>query len=123
MDCQERSLCTLLSLTDTNIHIYTYTYIRAKYQEVYKKVSAMGERLKKEKKSGPSNDEQLQLYGYAKIAEGKDISAASKPGMFDLAGKAKYAKWKEFVDAGITQKDAEDKYVEAGEAILAKYDN
>ncbi|KAI1514675.1 Acyl CoA binding protein [Pyrenophora tritici-repentis] len=94
----------------------------AKFQEVYKKVSDMGTRLKKEGKSGPSNDEQLQLYGYAKIAEGKDFSAASKPGMFDMAGKAKYNKWKEFVDAGMSQKDAEDKYVKVGEDILAKYD-
>ena len=33
----------------------------AKYQETYKKVSAMGEKLKKAGKSGPSNDEQLQV--------------------------------------------------------------
>ncbi|KAF7575585.1 hypothetical protein PtrM4_072090 [Pyrenophora tritici-repentis] len=39
-----------------------------------------------------------------------------------MAGKAKYNKWKEFVDAGVSQKDAEDKYVKVGEDILAKYD-
>jgi hypothetical protein len=27
----------------------------------------------------------LQLYAYAKIAEGKDFAAAEKPGMFNLA--------------------------------------
>lgn len=27
----------------------------------------------------------MQLYAYAKVAEGKDFSAAKKPGMFDLA--------------------------------------
>jgi hypothetical protein len=27
----------------------------------------------------------VQLYAYAKVAEGKDFSAAKKPGMFDLA--------------------------------------
>lgn len=38
-------------------------------------------------------------------------------------GKAKQKKWQEFVDAGISQKDAEDKYVKLGEELLAKYDN
>ena len=27
----------------------------------------------------------LQLYAYAKVAEGKDFSKAEKPGMFNLA--------------------------------------
>jgi acyl-CoA-binding protein len=101
------------------------------------------------------------LYAYAKVAEGKDFSAAKKPGMFDLAvrlpnlasthchttpiehapsehatingnkpvsntdntqGKAKYNKWKEVVDAGTTKKQAEDKYVELGEQLVAKHD-
>ncbi|OIC15116.1 hypothetical protein A7L51_19765, partial [Acinetobacter baumannii] len=96
------------------------TMTGAKFQDTYKKVSAMGEKLKKAGKSGPTNDEQLQLYAYAKIAEGKDFSAASKPGMFDMAGKAKYNKWKEYVDNGVSQQDAEHKYEEVGEAILGK---
>ena len=37
-------------------------------------------------------------------------------------GKAKYNKWKEVVDAGTTQKQAEDEYVKAAEEILAKHD-
>jgi diazepam-binding inhibitor (GABA receptor modulating acyl-CoA-binding protein) len=95
----------------------------AKYTEVYKKVSQMGEKLKAAGKQGPSNDEQLSLYAYAKVAEGKDFAAAEKPGMFNLAGKAKYNKWQEQVNAGLSQKDAEAKYVELGEQLLAKYDN
>ncbi|CAO2652897.1 Nn.00g023080.m01.CDS01 [Neocucurbitaria sp. VM-36] len=94
----------------------------AKYTETYKKVSAMGEKLKAAGKQGPTNDEQLHLYAYAKVAEGKDFTAAKKPGMFDLAGKAKYNKWKEVVDAGTSQKEAEDKYVELGQELLAKHD-
>ncbi|CAN9082378.1 unnamed protein product [Alternaria alternata] len=94
----------------------------AKYTQTYQKVSAMGEKLKAAGKQGPSNDEQLKLYAYAKVAEGKDINDAKKPGMFDLAGKAKYNKWKEVVDAGTTQKQAEDEYVKAAEEILAKHD-
>ncbi|KAF1945001.1 hypothetical protein EJ02DRAFT_451841 [Clathrospora elynae] len=94
----------------------------AKYTETYKNVSTMGEKLKAAGKQGPSNDEQLGLYAYAKVAEGKDFGAAKKPGMFDLTGKAKYNKWKEVVDAGTTQEQAEDKYVELGEQVVAKYD-
>lgn len=33
----------------------------AKYTETYQKVSAMGEKLKKAGKQGPSNDEQLHV--------------------------------------------------------------
>lgn len=40
-----------------------------------------------------------------------------------IQGKAKYSKWKEVVDANTTQQEAEDKYVELGEQLLAKHDN
>ncbi|EMD88130.1 hypothetical protein COCC4DRAFT_202257 [Bipolaris maydis ATCC 48331] len=95
----------------------------AKFDEVYKKVSAMGEKLKAAGKQGPSNDEQLQLYAYAKIANGTDFSAAKKPGMFDLTGKAKYNKWKDEVEAGTTPEKAEEEYIKLGEELVAKYDN
>ncbi|EUC29260.1 hypothetical protein COCVIDRAFT_35668 [Bipolaris victoriae FI3] len=94
----------------------------AKFDEVYKKVSAMGEKLKASGAQGPSNDEQLKLYANAKIAQGADINAAKKPGMFDLTGKAKYNKWKEVADAGTTQEQAEQEYIKTGEEVLAKYD-
>ncbi|EUC48659.1 hypothetical protein COCMIDRAFT_86669 [Bipolaris oryzae ATCC 44560] len=94
----------------------------AKFDEVYKKVSTMGEKLKAASKQGPSNDEQLKLYAYAKVANGTDFSAATKPGMFDLTGKAKYNKWKEVVDAGTTQEQAEQEYIKLGEELVAKYD-
>lgn len=38
-------------------------------------------------------------------------------------GKAKYNKWQEQVNAGLSQKDAEDKYIELGEELLKKHDN
>jgi diazepam-binding inhibitor (GABA receptor modulating acyl-CoA-binding protein) len=82
----------------------------------------MGEKLKAAGKQGPSNDEQLKLYAYAKVAQGQDFSAAKKPGMFDLTGKAKYNKWKEVVDEGVSQQDADAKYVELGESLVKKYD-
>ncbi|KAF2035199.1 hypothetical protein EK21DRAFT_96956 [Setomelanomma holmii] len=94
----------------------------AKFTQTYNKVSKMGEKLKAAGKTGPSNDEQLHLYAYAKVAQGQDFSAAKKPGMFDLTGKAKYNKWKEVADAGTSQKQADDKYVALGEELLAKHD-
>jgi diazepam-binding inhibitor (GABA receptor modulating acyl-CoA-binding protein) len=38
-------------------------------------------------------------------------------------GKAKYNKWQEQVNAGLSQKDAEAKYIELGEQLLRKHDN
>ena|SRR5690242_8766970 len=40
-----------------------------------------------------------------------------------LQGKAKYNKWQEAVNAGLSQKDAEDKYIELGNELLKKHDN
>jgi diazepam-binding inhibitor (GABA receptor modulating acyl-CoA-binding protein) len=37
-------------------------------------------------------------------------------------GKAKYNKWKEVVDEGVSQQDADAKYVELGESLVKKYD-
>ena len=95
----------------------------AKYNEVYQKIRDMGDKLKAAGKQGPSNDEQLKLYAYAKVAEGKSIDEAKKPGMFDLAGKAKYNKWKEVADAGTTAEKAEQEYIKLAEELLAKHDN
>jgi diazepam-binding inhibitor (GABA receptor modulating acyl-CoA-binding protein) len=44
-------------------------------------------------------------------------------GLTHSQGKAKYNKWKEVVDAGTSQQEAEDKYVELGEQLVAKYDS
>lgn len=95
----------------------------AEYTEVYQKIRQMGEKLKAAGKQGPSNDEQLCLYAYAKVAEGKDFSQAEKPGMFNLAGKAKYNKWQEVVNDGLSQKDAEAKYIALAKELLQKHDN
>ncbi|CAI6337139.1 unnamed protein product [Periconia digitata] len=106
----------------------------AKFDEVYKKTRDI--------KSGPSNDEllnvrlisrnllccyplvpvtdiiTLQLYAYAKVAQGEDIEKAPKPGMMDFTGKAKRKRWQEVVDAGTSQADAEKKYIELGEGLI-----
>lgn len=38
-------------------------------------------------------------------------------------GKAKYNKWQEQVNAGLSQKDAETKYIQLGNELLKKHDN
>ncbi|KAF1980172.1 hypothetical protein BU23DRAFT_522126 [Bimuria novae-zelandiae CBS 107.79] len=82
----------------------------AKFNEVYAKT--------REIKSGPSNDDLLNLYAYAKVAQGEDIEKAAKPGMMDFTGKAKRKRWQEVVDAGTSQEDAEKKYIELGESLI-----
>ncbi|KAJ4360418.1 uncharacterized protein N0V89_000980 [Didymosphaeria variabile] len=82
----------------------------AKFNEVYQKT--------REIKSGPSNDDLLNLYAYAKIAQGENIEKAPKPGMMDFTGKAKRKRWQEVVDAGTSQADAEKKYIELGESLI-----
>ncbi|KAF2091989.1 acyl-CoA-binding protein, partial [Saccharata proteae CBS 121410] len=69
----------------------------------------------------PSNDEMLQMYALAKVAKQEDISKASKPGMFDLAGKAKQSAWQKEVDAGTSPEEAEKKYVELVNQLKEKY--
>lgn len=41
----------------------------------------------------------------------------------NIQGKAKYNKWQEQVNAGLSQKDAEAKYIELGNQLLQKHDN
>ncbi|KAF2877504.1 acyl-CoA-binding protein [Massariosphaeria phaeospora] len=81
----------------------------AKFNSVYTEVGQIAK--------GPTNDEQLDLYAWAKVAKGEDISAAKVPGMFDLKSKATKKRWQEVVDAGVTQKDAEQKYIALGEQL------
>ncbi|KAJ4291802.1 hypothetical protein N0V90_009697 [Kalmusia sp. IMI 367209] len=85
----------------------------AKFNEVYQKT--------REIKSGPSNDDLLNLYAYAKVAQGEDINSAPKPGMMDFTGKAKRKRWQEVVDAGTSKDDAEKKYIELGQSLISQH--
>lgn len=60
------------------------------------------------KLSGLTNDELLALYGLYKQATAGDVSG-SKPGMFDLKGKAKYEAWSK--NKGMPQEKAMANYV------------
>ncbi|KAK8244542.1 diazepam-binding inhibitor [Phyllosticta capitalensis] len=59
-----------------------------------------------------SQDEQLQLYAYAKIARGFNVKDAPNPGFTEFAKKAMKRKWQEETDKGTTPEEAEKKYVE-----------
>ncbi|KAK4130177.1 acyl-CoA-binding protein [Trichocladium antarcticum] len=71
--------------------------------------------------SKPSNDDLLEIYALYKIATGEDISAATKPGMFDLKGKAKYNAWNNAVGDGLTVEEAQEKYVAKIEEMKKTY--
>ncbi|OHX00797.1 acyl binding protein [Colletotrichum incanum] len=71
--------------------------------------------------SKPSNEELLELYGLFKVSTGEDISKASKPGMFDLKGKAKQSAWQKVVDEGTTPEQAQEKYVALVNSLKDKY--
>ena len=54
------------------------------------------------------NEKLLNLYGLFKQATVGDVSG-SKPGMFDLKGKAKYEAWSQ--QKGLSKEKAMEKYV------------
>jgi acyl-CoA-binding protein len=56
----------------------------------------------------PGNDVLLQLYALYKQGTAGDVTG-SRPGVFDLTGRAKYDAWKAV--AGTSQEDARTRYV------------
>jgi diazepam-binding inhibitor (GABA receptor modulating acyl-CoA-binding protein) len=48
--------------------------------------------------AAPSQNEMLELYGLAKIAEEVDIKSRPAPGMFDFAEKEKRKAWQKLLD-------------------------
>lgn len=61
-----------------------------------------------------SNDEKLELYKYFKQSTVGDVNT-SRPGMFNLKGKAKWDAWKSV--EGTSKEDAQAAYIE----IAKKY--
>ncbi|KAF2746321.1 hypothetical protein M011DRAFT_375840, partial [Sporormia fimetaria CBS 119925] len=82
----------------------------AEFEELYEKVTDLATK--------PTNEEKLDLYAFAKIAKGEE---ATKAGMFDVVGKAKYNNWKKHADEGMTAEEGEKKYIELVEALIEKY--
>ncbi|KAH7121231.1 acyl-CoA-binding protein [Dendryphion nanum] len=71
-------------------------------------------------KEKPTQDEQLSLYAYGKIAKGADFSEAKKPGMMDFAGKYKYNKWESYVKEEITPEVAEEEYIKLANELIER---
>ncbi|MEI8257839.1 MAG: acyl-CoA-binding protein [Deltaproteobacteria bacterium] len=63
----------------------------------------------------PSNDDLLELYALYKQATVGDATG-SRPGMFDLTGRAKFDAWTK--RKGLTRDDAMQKYVATVDRVL-----
>lgn len=66
----------------------------------------------------PSNEDKLNLYAFFKQATAGDCTT-SRPGMFDLAGKAKWDAWT--AQKGLSSEDAMTKYIEQVDRQRASY--
>jgi diazepam-binding inhibitor (GABA receptor modulating acyl-CoA-binding protein) len=66
-------------------------------------------------KSAPSNDQLLELYALYKQGTAGDVTG-SRPGMFDLKGRAKYDAWAG--KKGIGKEQAQQAYVDLVERLL-----
>lgn len=71
-------------------------------------------------KNRPSDDELLKLYGLYKQATVGDVNT-ERPGVFDFKAKYKWDAWNEL--KGLSQAEAEKKYIELVNELLEKYDN
>jgi len=63
----------------------------------------------------PSNDDMLFLYSHFKQATDGDVSG-SRPGMFDMVGRAKYDAWAKL--KGTQADDAMKKYIDKVASLL-----
>lgn len=66
----------------------------------------------------PTDDELLQLYGLYKQATIGD-NTTTKPGVFDFKGKYKWEAWDKL--KGLSQEEAEQKYIALVDELTAKY--
>lgn len=66
----------------------------------------------------PTNEELLELYGLYKQATVGDCDT-DRPGLFDPKGRAKWDQWNG--RKGMSKEDAQKKYVEIANALIAKY--
>ncbi|KAF2260753.1 acyl CoA binding protein [Lojkania enalia] len=72
-------------------------------------------------KQKPDNNELLELYAYGAIGQNKDISQARKLSMYEIAERNKQKKWKTYLDQGVTQEEAQKKYIDIVESLKKKY--
>ena len=74
--------------------------LSAKFEDAQKRVKQLSK--------SPSNEDLLELYALYKQATSGDVSG-SRPGMFDLKGRAKFDAWSG--KKGVGKDDAMTKYV------------
>ena len=74
--------------------------LSAKFEDAQKRVKQLSK--------SPSNEDLLELYALYKQATAGDVSG-SRPGMFDLKGRAKFDAWSG--KKGVGKDDAMTKYV------------
>lgn len=72
----------------------------------------------KQLKQRPTDDELLELYGLFKQATVGD-NTTERPGVFDFKGKYKWDAWKKL--EGLSQEEAEKKYIEFADKLIEKY--
>lgn len=65
-------------------------------------------------KERPSNDDMLLLYALYKQSTSGDVSG-SRPGVFDLVGKAKYDAWE--AQKGVKQEAAKKAYIKLVDSL------
>jgi len=65
----------------------------------------------------PDNETMLKLYAFYKQATQGDVKG-SRPGMFDLVGRAKYDAWSKL--RGMNQPQAQQSYVDLVELLKKK---
>jgi diazepam-binding inhibitor (GABA receptor modulator, acyl-CoA-binding protein) len=66
----------------------------------------------------PSNDELATRYGLYKQATAGEATGGTKPGRFDLVGKAKYDAWSKL--AGTSAEDAMARYIATVDRLLGR---
>lgn len=81
----------------------------AEFNELWDKLPSL--------KAKPSQDDQLSLYAYGKVA--KNLEIGEKPGAFQLAAKAKYNKWNAVLEEKVTPEQAEQKYIALAKKLIA----
>ena len=80
--------------------------LAAQFEDAQKRIKAVSK--------APSNDDLLELYSFYKQATVGDATG-SRPGMFDLMGRAKFDAWAK--RKGISKDDAMKKYIAAVDRI------
>ena len=65
-----------------------------------------------------TDNEKLEMYGLFKQGTVGEVNV-SRPGMFDLKGKAKFDAWAK--NKGMSMDDAKANYVKLGNELFAKY--